>query len=53
MDHTNLIFRSLTDIEENIHEKLTVESLAASIHLSKFHYQRMFRSEERRVGKEC
>lgn len=43
MDHTNLIFRSLADIEENIHEKLTVESLAVSIHLSKFHYQRMFR----------
>lgn len=43
MDNTNLIFCSLAVIEENIHEKLTVESLAASIHLSKFHYQRMFR----------
>ena len=39
----NPIFRSLDMIEEKIHEKLTVEVLAAGIHFSKYHYQRMFR----------
>lgn len=43
MNSENPIFRSLALIEERIQEKLTVENLAASIHLSKFHYQRMFR----------
>lgn len=43
MDNTNPIFCSIAAIEENIREKLTVESLADSIHLSKYHYQRMFR----------
>lgn len=43
MNDTNPIFHSLTLIEENIQKKLTVESLADSIHLSKYHYQRMFR----------
>ncbi len=37
------IFRSLAVIEEGIREKLTVEGLAASVHFSKYHYQRMFR----------
>lgn len=37
------IFRSLAVIEENIQRKLTVESLAESIHLSRYHYQRVFR----------
>lgn len=37
------IFRSLAVIEENIQRKLTVESLAESIHLSRYHYQRLFR----------
>lgn len=43
MNNENPIFRSLAIIEKQIHEKLTVESLAASIPLSKYHYQRMFR----------
>ncbi len=43
MDKRNPIFRSLDMIEEKIHEKLTVEVLAAGIHFSKYHYQRMFR----------
>ncbi|MDE6639544.1 MAG: helix-turn-helix transcriptional regulator [Acetatifactor sp.] len=37
------ICHSLAMIEERIREKLTVEALAASIHFSKYHYQRMFR----------
>lgn len=43
MDRENPIFRSLALIEEKIHERLTVENLAKSIHFSKYHYQRMFR----------
>lgn len=43
MDNENPIFRSLALIEEKIHEKLTVENLAGSVHFSKYHYQRMFR----------
>ena len=43
MDNDNPIFRSLALIEEKIHEKLTVENLADSIHFSKYHYQRVFR----------
>ena len=42
-NNKNPVFRSLAVIEENIQRKLTVESLAKSIHLSKYHYQRMFR----------
>lgn len=37
------IFRSLTEIEAHIREKLTVTALAESIHISKYHYQRLFR----------
>lgn len=43
MHNENPIFRSLAIIEKQIHEKLTVETLADSIPLSKYHYQRMFR----------
>ena len=43
MNRTDPIFHSLGIIEKRIQEKLTVESLAESIHLSKFHYQRLFR----------
>ena len=43
MDHKTPIFRSIAIIEERIHEKLTVEALADSIHFSRFHYQRLFR----------
>ena len=43
MNDDNPIFRSLAIIEERIQEKLTVENLAGCIHLSKYHYQRMFR----------
>ncbi len=43
MDHKTPIFRSIAIIEERIHEKLTVETLANSIHFSRFHYQRLFR----------
>ena len=43
MDNRNPIFRSLSMIEERIHEKLTVETLASDVHFSKYHYQRMFR----------
>lgn len=43
MNNENPIFRSLAIIEKQIHEKLTVETLADSIPLSKYHYQRMFR----------
>ena len=39
----NPIFRSLTEIETHIREKLTVSALAESIHISKYHYQRLFR----------
>lgn len=38
------IFHSLDLIEEKIMEKLTVETIADSIHFSKYYYQRMFRS---------
>ena len=37
------VFRSLTEIEAHIREKLTVTALAESIHISKYHYQRLFR----------
>lgn len=37
------VFCSLAVIEENIQKKLTVKALADSIHLSRFHYQRLFR----------
>lgn len=43
MENTNPVFRSLAVIEENILEKLTVERIAGSIHVSKYHYQRLFR----------
>lgn len=43
MDKRNPVFRSLNMIEERIHEKLTVETLASGIHFSKYHYQRLFR----------
>lgn len=42
-NNKNPVFRSLAVIEENIQRKLTVESLAKSIHLSRYHYQRLFR----------
>ena len=35
--------KSLAVIEEKIQEKLTVESLAGSLHFSRYHYQRLFR----------
>ena len=37
------VFHSLTEIEAHIREKLTVTVLADSIHISKYHYQRLFR----------
>lgn len=43
MSQSNSIFHSLKMIEEKIQEKLTVENLAESIHISKYHYQRLFR----------
>ena len=48
MNRTDPIFHSLGIIEKRIQEKLTVESLAESIHLSKFHYQRLFREADAR-----
>lgn len=43
MRSDNPIFQSLSLIEERIQEKLTVENLADSLHISKYHYQRIFR----------
>ena len=43
MNDKSPIFRSLAMIEENIRERLTVETLAAGINFSKYHYQRIFR----------
>lgn len=43
MTDENPVFRSLGVIEERIREKLTVKSLADSVHFSQYHYQRMFR----------
>ncbi|MCM1184041.1 MAG: helix-turn-helix domain-containing protein [Roseburia sp.] len=43
MKKDDSIFRSLAMIEERLQERLTVEDLASGIHLSKYHYQRMFR----------
>lgn len=43
MEDQGQIFRSLAMIEERIHEKLTVEALAQSMHFSRYHYQRLFR----------
>ena len=43
MNDKSPIFRSLAMIEENIRERLTVEMLAANVHFSKYHYQRIFR----------
>ena len=43
MSSKNTIFKSLDIIEKRINEKLTVESIAADIYISKFHYMRLFR----------
>lgn len=43
MSNCEPVFRSLAVIEENIRKKLTVDSLADSIYLSRYHYQRIFR----------
>ena len=43
MDDQKQIFQSLGIIEERIHEKLTVDALAQSLHFSRYHYQRLFR----------
>ncbi len=43
MNDENTVFRSLAIIEEKIHGRLTIESLADSLHFSKYHYQRIFR----------
>ena len=43
MNRTDPIFHSLGIIEKRIQEKLTVESLAGSLHFSRYHYQRLFR----------
>lgn len=43
MNNEKTVFQSLAIIEEKIREKLTVESLAESLHFSKYHYQRIFR----------
>ena len=37
------VIRSLAEIEAHIREKLTVTALAENIHMSKYHYQRLFR----------
>ncbi len=37
------VFKSLMIIEESVTKKLTVENIAGSIYLSKYHYQRLFR----------
>ena len=37
------IFDSLEIIERRINEKITIESIAADIYISKFHYMRLFR----------
>lgn len=39
----NTVFRSLEVIEENIREKLTVETISEAMHFSKYHFQRMFK----------
>lgn len=43
MNRQEPILKSLAVIEEKIQEKLTVESLAGSLHFSRYHYQRLFR----------
>ena len=43
MSQSDSIFDSLGIIEKKIQEKLTVASIAESIHFSKYHYQRLFR----------
>jgi len=37
------IFHSLDIIEKRINEKITIESIAADVYISKFHYMRLFR----------
>lgn len=43
MENKSLIFQSLEIIEKRITERLTVESIASGVYLSKYHYQRLFR----------
>ena len=43
MSKENSIYRSLDVIEKRINEKLTVESIAAEVNISKYHYMRLFR----------
>lgn len=43
MNRQEPILKSLAVIEEKIQEKLTVESLAGSLHFSRYYYQRLFR----------
>ena len=40
---TKAIFSSLEIIEKRINEKITIESIAAGVYISKFHYMRLFR----------
>lgn len=47
MDSRSRVFRSLEMIEERISERLTVKALARDIHLSRYHYQRIFRDAVR------
>ena len=44
MNNDQLILQSLENIEKQISEKLTVAALASGVHVSKYHFQRLFRN---------
>ena len=43
MENENPIFQSLEIIENRITEKLTIQSIAADVYISKYYYMRLFR----------
>ena len=64
MDRKEIVTESLVYIEKHLKQKVSIEEIADYVGYSKFYFSRMFkqemnisimeyRSEERRVGKEC
>ncbi|GEM_PF-720540 len=42
MDYHKVIERALTHIEDNLHQSLTLDSVADAFHMSKFYFHRLF-----------
>ncbi len=42
MDYRSKVLASLTYIEQNLDDKISLDALAGTVHLSKYHYHRLF-----------